>query len=109
MRSITFFILGVIASATAICAEVKTDIEYGKAGDESLLLDACVPEGVGPFPMAIIVHGGGWSGGDKARDMSLLFKPLTEANFTWFSINYRLAPKHRFPPVSKTWSRPSAG
>ena len=67
------------------------------AGDERLLLDACVPEGAGPFPIAIIVHGGGWSGGDKARDMSLLFKPLSDAKFTWFSINYRLAPKHRFP------------
>jgi alpha-L-fucosidase 2 len=97
MKSIVFFLLAMIASSTAYCTEVQSDIEYGKAGDESLLLDACVPDGAGPFPIAIIVHGGGWSGGDKARDMSLLFKPLTDAKFTWFSINYRLAPKYRFP------------
>jgi acetyl esterase/lipase len=97
MKSIVFFSLAMIASSIAFCAEVKSDIEYGKAGDESLLLDACVPDGAGPFPIAIIVHGGGWSGGDKARDISFLFKPLTDANFIWFSINYRLAPKHRFP------------
>ena len=24
-------------------------------------------------------------------------EPLTDAKFTWFSINYRLAPKHRWP------------
>jgi alpha-L-fucosidase 2 len=70
-----------------------------------LLLDASVPAGAGPFPIAILVHGGGWSGGDKAgadkpgsgADITPWFAPLTEANFTWFSINYRLAPKHRWP------------
>jgi acetyl esterase/lipase len=97
MKSFVLFLSAMLASSIAFCTEVKSDIEYGKADDESLLLDACVPDGAGPFPIAIIVHGGGWSGGDKARDMSLLFKPLTDANFTWFSINYRLAPKHRFP------------
>lgn len=97
MKSIATCLLVVFLSATAICAEVQSDIEYGKAGDESLMLDACVPDGVGPFPVAIIVHGGGWGGGDKARDMSLLFKPLSDAKFTWFSIDYRLAPKHLYP------------
>ncbi|MGA2062273.1 MAG: alpha/beta hydrolase [Thermoguttaceae bacterium] len=97
MRSLIAVSLIMYACTNAICANVQSDIEYGKAGDESLLLDACVPDGAGPFPIAIIVHGGGWSGGDKTRDISLLFKPLTDANFTWFSINYRLAPKHRYP------------
>ena len=78
-------------------AVVTTDIEYGRTGDESLHLDASVPEGAGPFPVAILVHGGGWSGGDKQKDITPLFEPLTKAKFTWFSINYRLAPKHRWP------------
>jgi acetyl esterase/lipase len=73
------------------------DIEYGKAGGELLLLDACLPEGEGPFPMAILIHGGGWGSGDKAQDFSALARPLTEGGFVWFSINYRLAPKHRWP------------
>ena len=38
------------------------DVEYGRAGDVSLRLDACTPPGPGPFPVAILVHGGGWSG-----------------------------------------------
>jgi alpha-L-fucosidase 2 len=78
------------------------DVEYGRAGGETLLLDVSVPEGEGPFPIAILVHGGGWSGGDKAlRDggagIGAWFGPLTDARFTWFSINYRLAPQHRWP------------
>jgi acetyl esterase/lipase len=76
---------------------LSTDIEYGKAGGESLLLDVYVPQGAGPFPVAILVHGGGWGSGDKENDIGPMAEPLTEANFTWFSINYRLAPKDRWP------------
>jgi len=85
------------SSFTPTNATFKTDIEYGEVGGEKLLLDACVPDGDGPFPMAIIVHGGGWSGGDKQKDITVLFEPLTRAKFTWFSINYRLAPTNRWP------------
>ena len=78
-------------------ATFKTDIKYGEADGEKLLLDACVPNGNGPFPVAIMVHGGAWSGGDKQRDHSAILDALTAAKLTWFSINYRLAPKHRWP------------
>jgi alpha-L-fucosidase 2 len=47
--------------------------------------------------VAIIVHGGGWGGGDKQKDSDLFFDPLTRAHITWFSINYRLAPTNRWP------------
>ena len=86
------------ASAPAtLPANVQTDIEYGRVGDYRLLLDTCAPGGDGPFPVVIIVHGGGWSGGDKERDITPLMQPFTSAGFTWFSINYRLAPKNRWP------------
>lgn len=97
--------LGWIGLASSVRAEIRKDVEYGRAGEERLLLDAHIPDGAGLFPVAILIHGGGWSGGDKAgsnkpgdgADISPWFDLLSGANYAWFSINYRLAPAHRWP------------
>jgi alpha-L-fucosidase 2 len=95
--------IALLAGCTqAGAAGLQLDIEYGRAGGESLKLDAWVPEGVGPFPAVILVHGGGWTSGDKSGGprggyMAPMHAPLQRAGFAWFSINYRLAPKHRYP------------
>jgi acetyl esterase/lipase len=94
-----FMICSALVCGLVRGAELKTDIEYGRpsAGAESLRLDASVPDGKGPFPVAVVVHGGGWNSGDKQREITVLYGPLTKADFTWFSINYRLAPTNRWP------------
>ena len=86
---VTFLLAAMSGSASR--AEVRPDIEYGRAGGESLRLDASIPEGPGPFPAVVIVHGGGWIGGDRKREVEPLFDPLSRAGFAWFSISYRLA------------------
>lgn len=76
---------------------MKHDIEFAKAGDVSLTLDSFVPEGEGPFITCILVHGGGFTKGDKQTFIKPLFEPLSKAGFVWFTINYRLAPDHQWP------------
>lgn len=93
MRHITPLLLLALTAR----AELKTDIEFAKASGTNLTLDAFVPEGAGPFPACILVHGGGFTRGDKATFIKPLFDPLGKAGFAWFSINYRLAPQHRYP------------
>ncbi|MCU1260166.1 MAG: Alpha/beta hydrolase fold-3 domain protein, partial [Bryobacterales bacterium] len=60
-------------------------------------LDLHVPDGPGPFPAAILIHGGGFDGGSKSTLVRPLFDPLANAGFAWFSIDYRLAPEFKFP------------
>src|SRR5258708_6196600 len=91
----TLFLL--TASTLTARAELKTDIEFANAGEVNLTLDACVPDGAGPFRTCIMVHGGGFTKGDRTSFIKPLFEPLGKAGFAWFTINYRLAPTHRWP------------
>jgi acetyl esterase len=85
--------LAVLLLTSAACAAgLQSDIEYGKAGDVSLNMDAWIPAGKGPFPTVILVHGGGWNHGDKADNFRWVFEPVSKAGFAWFCVNYRLAP-----------------
>jgi acetyl esterase len=77
--------------------EDKFDVEYSRPNGKPLLLDIHVPEGKGPFPGVIVVHGGGFDQGTKKSYVGPVLEVLTTANYAWFSIDYRLAPDFRFP------------
>jgi len=67
------------------------NVEYAAPNGLSLQFDASIPAGDGPFPAAILVHGGGWVRGDRRVEVKPLFEPLSDAGIAWFSISYRLA------------------
>lgn len=71
----------------------QTDIAYATK-DPAQKLDLYVPDGTGPFPLVIWVHGGGWQSGDKA-----LTQAMREAGrgYAVASINYRLSGTAKFP------------
>ncbi len=88
-----------IACATSLCGAPRDqkDVEFAHPGGKALYLDLHVPEGAGPFPAAILVHGGGFDEGSRSTNVRPLFEPLADAGFAWFSIDYRLAPQARLP------------
>lgn len=90
-------LLAFLAALTAAGANFQADIEYAKMDGVSLKLDASIPDGPGPFPTVILLHGGGWQTGDKQFNFKQIFEPLSKAGFAWFSVDYRLAPKYIYP------------
>jgi alpha-L-fucosidase 2 len=92
------FLFALTASAVLPGAAVdQKDVEYANRNGKALLLDLHIPDGSGPFPAAILVHGGGFDGGSKSTNVRPLFQPLADAGFAWFSIDYRLAPEAHLP------------
>ena len=96
-------LLLILALASAVIAaplDLK-DVEYTKPGGHPVLLDLHVPDGPGPFPAAILVHGGGFDEGSKSTNCRPLFEPLANAGFAWFSIDYRMAPEFHFTEANE--------
>lgn len=46
----------------------ERDVAYRRAGEVSLLARVYEPQGQGPFPMLLDLHGGGWRQFDRLRD-----------------------------------------
>jgi acetyl esterase/lipase len=63
------------------------DVAYGP--DARQVLDVVLPDGAGPFPVLVMIHGGAFRGGDKA-EMAVPDAVLA-AGIAVVRVNYRLA------------------
>ncbi|MFM7131530.1 MAG: alpha/beta hydrolase fold domain-containing protein [bacterium] len=73
------------------------DVVYTKAGDVELKLDIARPAGTGDsLPTVLVIHGGGWQGGNKESNRRFLDQ-LAAKGFVAISPQYRLVPKAIFP------------
>src|ERR1022692_4952438 len=98
----SIFVLAMFAAASLTAAAIdQKDVEYARPGGKPVLLDLHVPDGPGPFPAAILIHGGGFDEGSKSTNVRPLFDVLANAGYAWFSIDYRMAPEFRQPQASE--------
>ena len=102
MRSMPLLVLFAIWSSTLMAAETRTPtaegLVYGVADGQSLTMDYYAPKGRGVHPIAILIHGGGYHGGDsKSGSEAYVADFLAPAGYAVFSVNYRLAPKYPYP------------
>jgi len=84
-----------VASVRSI--EVRTGLPWRTISGETLTLDLYLPDGdAGSRPAVLLVHGGGWRGGDRS-DVALEAGAIAERGGVAISIDYRLAPAHPYP------------
>jgi acetyl esterase/lipase len=83
----------------AATAVVHRDLVYAERSEKNKL-DLYIPLRGGPFPLIVMVHGGGWAGDDKKDGGPLQvaeMKRLPALGYAVASINYRLSGEATFP------------
>lgn len=73
-----------------------SDVEYRRDNGQSWLARVCRPQGPGPFPVMMYVHGGQWSRGDRMGN-AWVYEPLAASGIAVFSVDFRQAPAHPYP------------
>lgn len=75
----------------------RTTVTYTPSGwPQAISADLYQPQGAGPFPAVVVIHGGGWDGRDRS-DMSSISRRLASRGYVALNIDYRLAPKYLYP------------
>ncbi|MDB6057874.1 MAG: lipase/esterase [Verrucomicrobiales bacterium] len=82
-------------------AEVLRDVPYCTNSGVVLKLDLYLPDKKSdkPMPLAVFVHGGGWQKGSKVGSvwLNVMRLELNKRGFVVASVDYRLAPKNKWP------------
>lgn len=72
------------------------DLEYHRPAGTPLLARFYRPEGQGPFPAVVEVHGGAWTVGDRFNNVSIA-EHLAAHGVAVLSIDFRMPPTARYP------------
>lgn len=76
---------------------VRSDVVFTPSNwPQKLLADVYVPEGKGPFPAVLVIHGGGWEEGDREQVRSIAER-VAQRGFVVMNVTYRLSPAYHFP------------
>ena len=72
------------------------DLEYRRDTSSPLLARLYRPQGSGPFPALIDVHGGAWAAGDRLNNAPL-DAALAKSGIVVLAVDFRMPPQHRYP------------
>ena len=88
-------------SYSSLSGAIKHNVTYNTVDNVSLQMDIYFPDNMnGKTPAVLYVHGGAWTSGDKAAGAgSGDVSALRAAGFIVVPINYRLAPRFKFPAM----------
>lgn len=94
MRAIWILIFSVAASAQ----QPERNLIYlsPRSQAPALKMDIIKPEGSGPFPVVMLIHGGGFERGSQ-QDMNPVAEELRRAGLASALVSYRLIPRFQYP------------
>ena len=72
------------------------DVEYLQTPGETWEARIYQPQGTGPFPALLFVHGGAWNGGSRTGQ-ELFNRGLAASGLVVVAVDFRLAPDHKYP------------
>jgi len=83
--------------ATHVQFEVEVkDVEYQQLAGQSWLARVYRPNGPGPFPTIVDVHGGAWNNGDRLNDTAMN-QALAASGILTVAIDFRQPPEAGYP------------
>jgi acetyl esterase/lipase len=85
----------VTANSFAKTAKTFENVPYASVSPGQVM-DIYLPEGVGPFPVVVLIHGGAFKMGDKRMETRNA-EALVARGYAAASINYRLSGEAKFP------------
>jgi acetyl esterase len=89
---------GALAASPEEVGKTENRFIPGPAGEIPVRI--YTPRGEGPFPVLVYFHGGGWVVGNLDTVDSLCRRLTNGVNCVVVSVDYRLAPEHKFPSAS---------
>lgn len=72
------------------------DIEYHRYGDTPLHIRLYQPQGAGPFPLLLDIHGGAWTANDRTAN-EVMSNAIAASGMVIAAVDFRQAPDHQYP------------
>lgn len=96
MSILVFFMYEkVSADTTGSTTRIWSDVAYANVSPAQMM-DIYLPEGEGPFPVVVLIHGGAFKMGDKRMETQNA-EALVSKGYAAASINYRLSGEAKYP------------
>ncbi len=96
MRSHPFSIADSFRGIAASKARYNADIRFATPNGVPLSIDIYRPTQVGQYPAIVVIYGGAWQRGNPRQNADFS-RYMAARGYTVFAIDYRHAPRYRFP------------